>query len=92
MGNRKFRSELTASCSSAERHLPAGDALQRWDHFKVVHKSFIQSFSNKQQASHRHTANSLQRRRQQLLQRTIDPSISDAIAAVESELDKHYQD
>ncbi|CEG79400.1 hypothetical protein RMATCC62417_13875 [Rhizopus microsporus] len=29
MGNRKFRSELTAFCSSAERYLPVGNAPQR---------------------------------------------------------------
>ncbi|RCH95957.1 hypothetical protein CU097_014103 [Rhizopus azygosporus] len=29
MSNRKFRSELTAFCSSAERHLPTGNAPQR---------------------------------------------------------------
>ncbi|KAG1147548.1 hypothetical protein G6F37_011766 [Rhizopus arrhizus] len=67
MSNRKFRSELTAFCSSSERHLPAGNAPQRWDHFKVILKSF-------------------------LLRRTIDPSTSAAIAALEAELDKQYQD
>ena len=92
MGNRKFRSELTAFCPSAERHLPAGNAPQRWDHFKVTLKSFIQSFSNKQQASRRHIVNPLQRRLQQLLRRTIHPSTSSAIAALEAELDKQYQD
>ncbi|CEG74261.1 hypothetical protein RMATCC62417_09499 [Rhizopus microsporus] len=92
MGNRKFRSELTAFCSSTERHLPAGNALQRWNHFKVILKNFIQSFSNKQLASRRHTVNSLQQRRQQLLRRSIDSSTSVAIAAVDSEPDKHYQD
>ncbi|KAG0747830.1 hypothetical protein G6F57_006558 [Rhizopus arrhizus] len=92
MGNRKFRSEVTAFCSSAKRHLPAGNAPQRWDHFKVILKSFIKYFSNKQQVSRRHIVNSLQRRRQQLLRRTIDPSTSAAIAALEAELDKQYQD
>ncbi|KAG0846708.1 hypothetical protein G6F17_013197 [Rhizopus arrhizus] len=46
----------------------------------------------KQQASRRHIVNSLQRRRQRLLRRTIDPPTSDAIATLEAELDKHYQD
>ncbi|KAG1325302.1 hypothetical protein G6F62_008624 [Rhizopus arrhizus] len=80
MGNRKFRSEVTAFCSSAKRHLPAGNAPQRWDHFKVILKSFIKSFSNKQQVSRRHIVNSLQRRRQQLLHRQQQQAISELVA------------
>ncbi|KAG1136397.1 hypothetical protein G6F37_012055 [Rhizopus arrhizus] len=89
--DKRFRRELKAFCDNAASHLPAVDIPNQWDYFKSVLKSFIQSFSNKQQAQRRRSQKALQRRRNILLRQDPRSDALTSLSEVESQLDHHYE-
>ncbi|KAG1057614.1 hypothetical protein G6F43_000564 [Rhizopus delemar] len=84
VNDKSFRLELTSFCDAAARHIPMLEPPAQWDHFKVMLKGFIQSFTHKLHAKRNCKQDYLQRRRRLLLRQQHIDHAANALKHAES--------